>query len=203
MRAMYKCSDSRRLRAFGESSQRGQRDAARVSERYFYALETSKEAKAFARPNVGVEESLALIQQREYIDEPGPEKYVHVREERIFGRVLPASPSGLSCSCGHPATHSPHSHPSGRAAAVGSAPGPGALRTRVDLARGIGGAAEVSGRGGPVLGVLRPCDGRRCPVSSPAPGPCQQAGRQRHTRHGWYATGLPGRHGRDGDCGHR
>lgn len=50
---------------------------------YFYAFETYEEAEAFFQANTGTEEPLALILQREYIAEPEPERYVHVREERI------------------------------------------------------------------------------------------------------------------------
>lgn len=50
---------------------------------YFYAFETFEEADAFARATPGAEEPLALVLQREYIDESEPGCYVHVREPRI------------------------------------------------------------------------------------------------------------------------
>ena len=50
---------------------------------YYYAFETFEEAKEFAVENPGTEEPLALVLQREYIDEPEPGQYRHVREQRI------------------------------------------------------------------------------------------------------------------------
>ena len=50
---------------------------------YFYVFESYEEALEFSKSNKGTEEPLALILQREYIDEPEPEKYVHVKENRI------------------------------------------------------------------------------------------------------------------------
>ena len=50
---------------------------------YYYAFETFDEAKEFSDENAGTEEPLALILQREYIDEPEPGQYIHVREQRI------------------------------------------------------------------------------------------------------------------------
>ncbi len=50
---------------------------------YYYAFATYEEAEAFARSSPGTEEPLALILQREYIDEPEDETYVHIREERV------------------------------------------------------------------------------------------------------------------------
>jgi hypothetical protein len=50
---------------------------------YYYAFDTFDEAKEFAAENPGTEEPLALILQREYIDEPEPGNYVHVREQRV------------------------------------------------------------------------------------------------------------------------
>ena len=50
---------------------------------YYYAFTTFKEAKEFSENNIGTEEPLALILQKEYIDEPKNGKYVHVKEERI------------------------------------------------------------------------------------------------------------------------
>jgi len=50
---------------------------------YFYAFETYAEALGYAEQNEGCEEPLALILQREYIDEPEPEHYIHIQQERI------------------------------------------------------------------------------------------------------------------------
>jgi hypothetical protein len=50
---------------------------------YYFAFATYEEAEEFARSNPGTEEPLALVLQREYIDEPEDGQYVHVREERV------------------------------------------------------------------------------------------------------------------------
>jgi putative acetyltransferase len=50
---------------------------------YYYAFSTYAEALAFARENRGAEQPLALVLQEEYINEPAPGQYVHVRERRI------------------------------------------------------------------------------------------------------------------------
>ena len=50
---------------------------------YYYAFSTFEEALAFSKDTVGAEEPLALILQEEYIDEPEPEQYVHIKEQRI------------------------------------------------------------------------------------------------------------------------
>jgi putative acetyltransferase len=50
---------------------------------YYYAFGSYEEADAFHQNNVGAEEPLALVLQREYLDEPEPGQYVHVREERL------------------------------------------------------------------------------------------------------------------------
>jgi putative acetyltransferase len=50
---------------------------------YYYAFASYEEALAYSQANVGTEEPLALILQREYVDEPEPGQYVHVRQERI------------------------------------------------------------------------------------------------------------------------
>lgn len=44
---------------------------------------TYDEALEFSSMTIGAEEPLALILQKEYIDEPEPGKYIHVKEERI------------------------------------------------------------------------------------------------------------------------
>jgi hypothetical protein len=50
---------------------------------YYYAFESYEDAERFTRENDRTEEPLALVLQREYIDEHEPGKYVHVREERV------------------------------------------------------------------------------------------------------------------------
>lgn len=50
---------------------------------YYYAFETFEEALAFSIGNSGCEAPLALVLQREYIDERAPGQYVHIAEERI------------------------------------------------------------------------------------------------------------------------
>ena len=52
-------------------------------EDYYYAFETCEEALEFSKENPGTEEPLALILQEEYIDEPEPGKFVHMKEQRI------------------------------------------------------------------------------------------------------------------------
>ena len=61
---------------------RGAPDEADGSD-YYYAFETYQEAEAFAQANEGTEEPLALVLQREYIDEPETGQCVQVREERV------------------------------------------------------------------------------------------------------------------------
>lgn len=56
---------------------------------YFYAFATFAEAQAFSKRTKGAEEPLALILQREYISEPEPEQYIHVKEERITEWPVP------------------------------------------------------------------------------------------------------------------
>ena len=50
---------------------------------YYYAFATYAEALAFSGDTIGAEEPLALIRQLEYIDEPNPGEYRHVKQERI------------------------------------------------------------------------------------------------------------------------
>ena len=50
---------------------------------YYYAFETYEDALAYARNNKGCEDPLALVLQNEYIDEPEPGQYVHVKEQRL------------------------------------------------------------------------------------------------------------------------
>ena len=62
--------------------ERGAPDEADGSD-YYYAFLTFEEAQEFAGSNDWSEEPLALIFQREYIDESEEGQYVHVREERV------------------------------------------------------------------------------------------------------------------------
>ena len=50
---------------------------------YFYSFESYAEALAHAQATTGAEEPLALVLQEEYIDEPEPGRYLHVRQRRI------------------------------------------------------------------------------------------------------------------------
>ena len=50
---------------------------------YYYVFETYEEALAFSEKTPGAEAPLALILQEEYISEPEPGKYVHIKEKRF------------------------------------------------------------------------------------------------------------------------
>lgn len=50
---------------------------------YYYVFETYEEALDYAANNKGCEEPLALILQKEYIDESEPSQYVHIKAERL------------------------------------------------------------------------------------------------------------------------
>ncbi|MDE0853756.1 MAG: hypothetical protein OSA97_04970, partial [Nevskia sp.] len=50
---------------------------------YYYPFESYEEALEFSQSAAGAEEPLALVLQREYISEPEPGQYVHMKEERI------------------------------------------------------------------------------------------------------------------------
>jgi hypothetical protein len=50
---------------------------------YYYAFSTYAEALDFSTQTDGAEEPLALVLQREYIDEPTDGEYIHVKEERV------------------------------------------------------------------------------------------------------------------------
>jgi len=50
---------------------------------YYYPFATYAEALAFSQSTAGAEAPLALIRQREYIAEPNPGEYLHVKQERI------------------------------------------------------------------------------------------------------------------------
>jgi len=63
--------------------ERGAPDDDGDGDDYFWAFDNYEEARAFAAENPGTEDVLALVLQREYIDEPEPGEYLHVRAERI------------------------------------------------------------------------------------------------------------------------
>jgi hypothetical protein len=50
---------------------------------YYYCFESYYDAFDYSNNNPGCEEPLALILQREYIDESAAGQYVHVKKERI------------------------------------------------------------------------------------------------------------------------
>jgi len=50
---------------------------------YFCSFATYAEAFNFSQQTEGAEEPLALVLQREYISEPQPGQYIHMKEERI------------------------------------------------------------------------------------------------------------------------
>jgi len=50
---------------------------------FFAAFASCAEARAFSERTPGAEPPLALILQREHIDEPSPGEYQHVKTERI------------------------------------------------------------------------------------------------------------------------
>ena len=50
---------------------------------YYHAFASYEEALEYSQSNPGCEEPLALILQREYIDEPEIGLYIHIREERL------------------------------------------------------------------------------------------------------------------------
>ena len=50
---------------------------------YYYVFENYEEALVFSRKTKGAQEPLALVLQEEYIDEPEPEQYKHIKERRI------------------------------------------------------------------------------------------------------------------------
>lgn len=62
--------------------ERGAEDHADGSD-YFYAFESCEEAQEFSEKTQGAEAPLALVLQREYIDEPEDGEYIHVRAERV------------------------------------------------------------------------------------------------------------------------
>ncbi len=50
---------------------------------YYYAFAKYQEALACSEANPGAAQPLALILQREYVDEPSDGQYVHVKEPRV------------------------------------------------------------------------------------------------------------------------
>jgi hypothetical protein len=50
---------------------------------YFYVFATFDEALEYSRAAKGTEEPVALILQEEYIDEPNPGEYLHVKTPRL------------------------------------------------------------------------------------------------------------------------
>jgi len=50
---------------------------------YYYAFATYDEALEFAKSNQGTEDPLALVLQREHINEPRPGEFEHKKENRI------------------------------------------------------------------------------------------------------------------------
>lgn|GEM_PF-307949 len=62
--------------------ERGAEDLADGSD-YYFAFASYAEAAAFSSGTAGAEDVLALVRQDEYIDEPEPDDYRHVKEERI------------------------------------------------------------------------------------------------------------------------
>ncbi|OOQ56415.1 GCN5 family acetyltransferase [Mucilaginibacter pedocola] len=50
---------------------------------YYYVFDNYEDALEFTENNAGTEEPLALILQEEYISEPEPGEYIHVKEQRL------------------------------------------------------------------------------------------------------------------------
>lgn len=50
---------------------------------YYYSFGSYDEAHRFCQQTAGAEEVLALVLQREYLDEPAPGEYIHVAQERV------------------------------------------------------------------------------------------------------------------------
>jgi hypothetical protein len=62
--------------------ERGAADNADGSD-YYYAFASFPEARRFSKECPGAEEPLALVLQKEYIDEPAPGKYKRVKKRRV------------------------------------------------------------------------------------------------------------------------
>jgi putative acetyltransferase len=50
---------------------------------YYYAFASYPEALRFSKKSPGAEEPLALVLQKEHIDEPETGRYVHVKQRRV------------------------------------------------------------------------------------------------------------------------
>lgn len=50
---------------------------------YYYAFDNYADALSFSEATTGAEAPLALVLQEEYISEPTPGEFVHMREQRI------------------------------------------------------------------------------------------------------------------------
>ena len=50
---------------------------------YYYAFVTYEQAKAFSDATAGSEQPLVLVRQREWIDEPVSNQFIHKRGERL------------------------------------------------------------------------------------------------------------------------
>lgn len=50
---------------------------------YYYSFNNCEDAFSFSENNPGTEEPIALIEQTEYISEPEPGNYIHVKEVRV------------------------------------------------------------------------------------------------------------------------
>jgi putative acetyltransferase len=50
---------------------------------YYFCFEIYEKASKFSRDYLGAKAPLALILQREYLDEPSPGKFIHIKTERI------------------------------------------------------------------------------------------------------------------------
>jgi hypothetical protein len=62
--------------------ERGAPDKAEGND-YYYAFASFPEALRFSKKYRGAEEPVALVLQKEYIDEPTPGWYVHVKKRRV------------------------------------------------------------------------------------------------------------------------
>ncbi len=50
---------------------------------YYLAFATFPEALTFSQDTIGAERPLALIVQNEYIEEPEPGEYIHIKKKRV------------------------------------------------------------------------------------------------------------------------
>jgi hypothetical protein len=50
---------------------------------YYYAFETFEEAQAYSDTTKGAEKPLVLIRQFEWVNEPSPNDFVHMKGERV------------------------------------------------------------------------------------------------------------------------